>query len=175
MPSITPWTVIGPTRQTVESTLKAPLQGRRRYQKKTLTSQCQAQWLESRATYIKLPTLPSQGTKKTHRYFETISIAILLFYFILQYTLPFWLWHRRRCGRHHIGDHRYESSLVNFTGIQARIWIHLGTFDSTVEVTLHQYIYTHHCYSWQMLPVLCDTVIPLPCGHIPWHGKIFSL
>ena len=77
MPSITPWTVIGPTRQTVESTLKAPLQGRSRYQKKTLTSQCQAQRLESRATYIKLPTLPAQGTKK---HIDTLK----------QYRLPFY-------------------------------------------------------------------------------------
>ena len=55
---------MGPTVQTVESTLKAPLQGRRHYQRKTLTSQCQAQRLESKATYIKLPTSPPQGTQK---------------------------------------------------------------------------------------------------------------
>ena len=55
---------MGPTVQTVESTLKAPLQGRRHYQRKTLTLQCQTQWLGSRATYIKLPTLPPQGTQK---------------------------------------------------------------------------------------------------------------
>ena len=112
---------------------------RRRYQRKTLTSQCQAQRLESRATYIKLPTSPPQGThKKTHRYSKTRSIAILLFYFILQYILPFWLWHQRHCGRHHTDDHHYGSNLVNFTGIQARIWVHLDTFDSTDEVALHQ-------------------------------------
>ena len=45
--------------------IKAPLQGRRRYQRKTLTSQSQSQQLESNATYIKPPTLPTQGTAIT--------------------------------------------------------------------------------------------------------------
>ena len=72
-------------------------------------------------------------------------IAILVFFFILHYTLLFWLWHQRRCGKHHTGDQPCRSSLVINTGIQARIWIHLGTFISTNEVTLHQYIYFISC------------------------------
>ena len=42
--------------------IKAPLRGRRHYQRKTLTSQSQSQRLESKATYIKPLTLPTQGT-----------------------------------------------------------------------------------------------------------------
>ena len=75
---------------------------------------------------------------KKHGHSKRIVIAILLFCFILQYTLSFWLWHRRCCGRHHTGDRPYRSSLVIYTGIQARIWIHLGMLYSTDEVTLHQ-------------------------------------
>ena len=79
MPPIIPRTVTKPSVQTVESTIKAPLQGRRRYQRKTLTSQCQAQRLESRATYIKLPTLPPKGTHKK-KHINTLK----------QYRLPFY-------------------------------------------------------------------------------------
>ena len=38
MPPIIPWTVTKPSVQTVESTIKAPLQGRKRYLRKGLTS-----------------------------------------------------------------------------------------------------------------------------------------
>ena len=59
MPPIIPRTVTKPSVQTVESTIKAPLQGKRRYLRKKLTSQR----LEPKATYIKPPTLPTEGTK----------------------------------------------------------------------------------------------------------------
>ena len=117
--------------------IKAPLHGRRRYQRKTLTSQSQSHRLESKATYIKPPTLPTKGTN----IIDTLKgywLPFLLFCFILQYTFSFWLWHWRRCGRHHIGDHPHRSSLLIHTGIQARIWTRLDTFHSTDEVMLHQ-------------------------------------
>ena len=41
--------------------IKTPLQSRRRYLKKTLTSQSQSQRLEFKATYIKPSTLPAKG------------------------------------------------------------------------------------------------------------------
>ena len=116
--------------------IKAPLHGRRRYQRKTLTSQSQSQQLESKVTYIKPPTLPTKGMD----IIDTLKgywLPFLPFCFILQYSFLFWLWHRRHCGRHHIGDHPYRSSPLIYTDIQLRIWTYLGMFHSTDEVTLH--------------------------------------
>ena len=116
--------------------IKTPLQGRRHYQRKTLTSQSQSQQLESKVTYIKPPTLPTKGMD----IIDTLKgywLPFLLFCFILQYSFSFWLWHWRHCGRHHTGDHPYRSSPLIYTNIQVRIWTYLGTFHSTDEVTLH--------------------------------------
>ena len=115
--------------------IKTPLQSRRHYLKETLSSQSQSQWLEFKATYIKPSTLPSKGTDNID---TRNKDTILLFLAILFHSIIlFWLWHRRRCGRHHIGDHPHSRSSLVYIDIQAGIWIHLGMHHSTDEVTLH--------------------------------------
>ena len=56
-----------------------------------------------------------------------------------KHFFPFWLRHQRRCDRHHTGDHFGRSSLLIYTGTQARVWTHLDTFNSIDEVTPHQF------------------------------------
>ena len=58
--------------------IKTPLQGRRRYQKETLTSQSQPQRLEFKATYIKPPTLPAKGTDNIDT--KTKILIVILYY-----------------------------------------------------------------------------------------------
>ena len=62
--------------------IKTPFQGRRRYQKETLTSQSQPQWLEFKATYIKPLTLPAKGT-------DNIDTKTKILIFILYYSVSF--------------------------------------------------------------------------------------
>ena len=62
--------------------IKTPLQGRRRYQKETLTSQSQSQRLEFKATYIKPPTLLAKGT-------DNIDTKTKILIFILGYSISF--------------------------------------------------------------------------------------
>ena len=62
--------------------IKTPLQGRRHYQRKTLTSQSQSQQLESKATYIKPPTLPIKGT-------DNIETKMKILIDILCYSISF--------------------------------------------------------------------------------------
>ena len=55
MPPIIPRTVTKPSIQTVESTIKAPIQGRRRYLRKKLTSQMSVTTVRIQGNIYKAP------------------------------------------------------------------------------------------------------------------------
>ena len=71
MPSITSWTVTKPSVQTVESTIKAPLQGKKRYLRKKLMPITTARTQDN--IYIKPPALLTKRYTKKHRYSERIN------------------------------------------------------------------------------------------------------
>ena len=65
MPPIIPQTVTKPTVQTIESTIKAPLQDRRCYQRKKLTSQMPVTTARIQGNIYKAPHIANTRYKKT--------------------------------------------------------------------------------------------------------------
>ena len=67
----------------------------------------------------KVPTLSTKGTWKF--WYNCANSFQRVFFFL------FWIGRRRRCGRHHTGDHFGRTNPIIYTGAQMKAWIHLGT------------------------------------------------